>query len=220
MILPQITSDLNKDPLLNEIKQPTIKAPTETTAEISEPKPDEPAPDPADFDKPEPEQPTPGDPLPEDPTTAQINELELEPGPGLQPQQPTIKKKMSAELSAEMIVALEDNLQQLVLPPLYQKSLFTAEEKKLIREYKFKALDPDFELPEEHRELMSRYDNFKEIKDLLPMDGDEKKTLTDCWTEIIKQNPQLALSPWGALITAHAAIFGPRLLPLLNKLSF
>ncbi|MDX9932941.1 MAG: hypothetical protein RB294_10190, partial [Bacteroidales bacterium] len=202
--------DLNTDPTIEELKQSTTAAPepnnpsAPATDVETGPKPPEPNAD--DF------APKPPDPLP-----VQPGQLPTQ----AQPVAP-MKKKLSAETSAQLIAGFEDSAQQLLLPILYTKYVFSTEEKIKIRELKMKRLtDPTFKPSNPvEEELLNRYKDYSDLKELLPMVAAEKQRLVETWDAIIKENPQMALSPWTALIMVHAEIFGPRLMPLLSRLSF
>lgn len=216
MQIPTPTSDLKIDPTIVELKQPTAPAPEPNQPEIKpadiETKPSTPEPNPDDF-APKPEIPAPAAPGTPAPGS--------EPPAPIEPVSPLVKK-LSSETSAQLIAGFEDSLQQLVLPGLYTKYIFSTAEKTRIRELKSKKLaDPNFKPGnDKDDELLSRYKDYQELKELLPFEKDEKQRLIETWDAIIKENPKLALSPWTALIMVHAELFGPRLMPILSRLSF
>lgn len=210
MEIPTISSDLNTDPTIDELKIETAKAPEPTGPENkiveNEPASKTPEPNPDDFAPKQPE-----------PIPAPLQQ----PVQMVQPVSP-MKKKLSAETSAQIIVGFENSLMEAALPSLYKKYIFTTDERKRIRELKsLRVSDPNFKPDNDtDAELLSRYKDYSDLKDLAGMDKDEKARMVEVWDQIIKENQQLALSPWQALIGIHIEIIGPRLLPLLNKLSF
>lgn len=212
MQIPTVTSNIDIDATLEELKAPTIRVPEANEADFIDVVSEEIKPDAEDFE-PKKEETIENVVTNDNQQQAAISEQPVPASP--------LRQKMSAKTSAELVVSFEDNLQQLVLPPLYQRFIFTAAEKTRIREMKLKKLtNPDIEWVEQTDiDLWDKYKDFSDLKELLPFDEREKNLLTECWEAIIKENPRLALSPFSALIMAHGQIMGVRLLPLLSRLT-
>jgi hypothetical protein len=128
--------------------------------------------------------------------------------------------KMPYHDQAELLIAFVDGLDCLILPWGYQKSIFNADERKRLKEIKAikesKSLNAFKELNDTDKELLSRYNDYKELSAAIPFTKQEieiTKTPLAALLEKYKSNLGPETLFFGALFTLMA----PRLMPLFNK---
>ena len=120
--------------------------------------------------------------------------------------------------NASMIVGTIDALQTLTLPFLYQRSMFTREERLRLKEIKkMQQSDEELFLTEDDQVLLDKYDTFLQLKDSVPFTDMESKMLIDPLAKIFKKY-NMSLGPEIMLFTALATVSIPRFLPLFSPL--
>lgn len=154
-------------------------------------------------------------------TTINMNDFDLPPPPPPQPQQQAPSKprlsESEYEQQAEMTIMVFDGLQSLTLPWLYQRSMFTKEERKKLKELNEKKKKPEVELTEEDLKLEEKYATYKELCDAVPYTEKEVETLKGPLAKVFsKYNVQLG--PEALFLSALLYVSIPRYLPLFSKL--
>lgn len=120
--------------------------------------------------------------------------------------------------NASMIVGTIDALQTLTLPFLYQRSMFTREERlRLKKIQKMQQSDDEIVLNEDDQSLLDKYDTFLQLKDSVPFTDMESKALIEPLAKILKKY-NMSLGPEIMLFTALATVSIPRFLPLFSPL--
>ena len=120
--------------------------------------------------------------------------------------------------NASMIVGTIDALQTLSLPFLYQRSMFTREERLRLKDIKkMQQSDDELVLTEDDQSLLDKYDTFLQLKDSVPFTDMESKALIDTLAKILKKY-NMSLGPEIMLFTALATVSVPRFLPLFTPL--
>lgn len=191
-----ITPQVNNIDLIDILKEPTEFKPETNLDDFELPKDDTIKANPDDFD------------------------IKEEPLQNIKEEVPSGKPRLSeneyAE-QAEMTIALFDGLQTLTLPWLYQKSLFTKEERKKLKELSDKLKKDVVELTEEDIKLREKYHTYKELSDNVPYTEKEVELLKGPLAKVFsKYNVQLG--PEFILFSALAYVSVPRYLPLFSKL--
>lgn len=120
--------------------------------------------------------------------------------------------------NASMVVGTIDALQTLTLPFLYQRAMFTREERMRLKQIKqMQQSDEELVLTEEDQVLLDKYDTFLQLKDSVPFTDMESKMLIDPLAKIFKKY-NMSLGPEIMLFTALATVSVPRFLPLFTPL--
>ena len=130
---------------------------------------------------------------------------------------------MPKDQQAKLLIAFVDGLDCLILPWAYQKSIFTKDEwiqlKKIkkIKESTSKSLAAFRELSDSDKELLSRYNDFKEIEEDIPFTKSEIDRITTPLAAVMEKY-NFNMSCEVLLFSALATIMTPRIMPLFNKL--
>ena len=120
--------------------------------------------------------------------------------------------------NATMVVGTIDALQTLSLPFLYQRSMFTRDERLRLKQIKkMQQSDEELILTEDDQVLLDKYDTFLQLKDSVPFTDMESKMLIDPLAKIFKKY-NMSLGPEIMLFTALATVSVPRFLPLFTPL--
>jgi len=120
--------------------------------------------------------------------------------------------------NASMVVGTIDALQTLTLPFLYQRAMFTRDERLRLKQIKqMQQSDEELILTEEDQILLDKYDTFLQLKDSVPFTDMESKMLIDPLAKIFKKY-NMSLGPEIMLFTALATVSVPRFLPLFTPL--
>jgi len=156
-----------------------------------------------------------------EPIKSEPNPADFEPNnPLLEPPQPKVKPRLSEkeyEQSAEMTIMLFDGIQTLTLPYLYQKSIFTRDEIKKLKELNERYKKPEVDLSEEDQKLLDKYHDYKELSDNVPFTEQEIDLLKNPLAKVYSKY-NVHVGPEFLLLGAIATVMGPRLLPLFSKL--
>jgi len=123
--------------------------------------------------------------------------------------------------SAKMCIALVDGLQVISLPWLYQKSMFTKEELKNLKEINKRKKAAGSSGEETYTDadlvLLDKYSTFEELKENIPFTENEIELVENPLTQIFSKY-NLQPGPEFALISAAFVVLAPRFLPLLTGL--
>ncbi len=120
--------------------------------------------------------------------------------------------------NATMIVGTIDLLQTLSLPFLYQRSMFTKEERLRLKVLKKSQTDQgETTYSEDDLILLDKYNTFLELKENISFSEMESNALIDPLSTIM-QKYKLSLGPEIMLFTALATVTLPRFLPILTPL--
>lgn len=202
--------DVQTGDLIDILKEPTEpKAEKTATVVEAEPALNHPEPNPDDFEpKTEPESQIPQ-------TDSLNNPLFEQPQPQVQVKPRLTEKEY--EDQAELTIAMFDGIQTLTLPWLYQKSIFTKEELKQLKDLNERYKKPEVELSESDQKLMNRYVEYKQLCDQVPFTPQEVDLLKTPLAKVYSKY-NIQLGPEFMLLGALATVMTPRLMPLFSKL--
>ena len=183
-----------------------LKEPTEKKSIFTEPDPD-------DFIQPE---------EPEGNSAFDIFSSDAGADDEYTPEEPTEQKTFLSDDeyrdNASMVLGTIDALQTLTLPFLYQRSMFTRDERLRLKQIKkMQQSEEELILTEEDQILLDKYDTFLQLKDSVPFTDMESKMLIDPLAKIFKKY-NMSLGPEIMLFTALATVSVPRFLPLFTPL--
>ncbi len=136
------------------------------------------------------------------------------------PQEP-IKKEITLEdatNTASMVVASYDALQTLTFPFLYQRALFTKEERQTLKNIKVKMRQSGVASLDEHEQILfDKYTTYSDIKDSVSFTEDETQLIIQPLAEVFKKY-NISLGPEMLLLGALATVSLPRFLPFFTPL--
>lgn len=119
-------------------------------------------------------------------------------------------------MTADWIVRIMDGANKKYLPPLYKRKLYTANEKKLIKQYtELERQGRPFEITVEDERLMDKRDKINALVDAVPLSEDEKNELSGAIAEVM-EGANVKVSPMQKLFMTLAIVEGARVLPLFT----
>jgi len=178
-------------------------------------------PETSDFQEPvQTEQPITTEPPKTEPNPTDFEPPQAQPNPLFEPPQRKVKPRLSEkeyEESAEMTIMLFDGTQTLILPYLYQKSIFTREETRKLKELNERYKKPEVDLSEEDQKLLAKYHDYKELSDNVPFTEQEIELLKNPLAKVYSKY-NIHVGPELLLLGAVTTVIVPRLLPLFSRL--
>jgi hypothetical protein len=123
------------------------------------------------------------------------------------------------EYEEEAVMAIEffDSINVLALPWLYQKTIFTAKERELLKVIQEKYKNKETVLEENEQKLMEKYLAVQDAIKEVPLADTEKDMILMPLHKVFKKY-NIQLSCEFMLLTALAMVYGPRYAPMFNRL--
>lgn len=140
--------------------------------------------------------------------------------PGVEPIATPTAPTLSYAAQAELLIAFVDGIDCLIMPWGYQQSIFSREERKRLRQIKTikesKSLKAFQELSEADKNLLERYNDYKELVEAIPFTNSEIE-MTKIPLAAVMEKYKTNLGPEMLLMGAMFTLMAPRLMPMFNK---
>jgi hypothetical protein len=125
------------------------------------------------------------------------------------------KTKKEWQTQAQMVIAFADGISALTFPALYEKSIFSKDEKKKLLEWKKKGLPES--LTDIDRELIERQKDYTELVKSVPLSNEEVQLIETPLANVFEKY-DINLGPEILLIGAIFTVFAPRVMPLFYSI--
>jgi len=127
------------------------------------------------------------------------------------------KVPVNYKSTATWAVRILDGVNTKVLPPLYQRKLYTAEERQRVADFEALELHSQAcEVTDADEKLLEKRERIKALIDAVPMSDEEKSELSEALADVMEE-ADMRLSPMNKLLITLGMVEGVRLLPLLTK---
>lgn len=114
------------------------------------------------------------------------------------------------KIQAEIVTSFIDDLQQIILPAAYTRTIFNGAERKVIQEFKREGK------PIESKEIIEKLRDVKELVDGLPFIQAEFNMISTSISAVMMKY-QKSFSPEMMLFGALTSVMFPRIIPMFNK---
>lgn len=135
-----------------------------------------------------------------------------------QPQSEPEPKKVpfNYKSTATWAVRILDGVNGKVLPPLYNRKMYTVEERQRVADYEaLEAQGQAWELSQEDEKLLEKRERIRALVEAVPMSDEEKAELSEALADVMEE-ADMRLSPMNKLLITLGMVEGVRLLPLLT----
>lgn len=144
----------------------------------------------------------------EKPADNESGQLQSEPEPK--------KVPFNYKSTATWAVRILDGVNGKVLPPLYNRKMYTVEERQRVADYEaLEAQGQAWELSPEDEKLLEKRERIRALVEAVPMSEEEKAELSEALADVMEE-ADMRLSPMNKLLITLGMVEGVRLLPLLT----
>lgn len=132
------------------------------------------------------------------------------------PQSEQKKVPINYKSTATWAVRILDGVNGKVLPPLYNRKMYTVEERQRVADYEaLEAQGRAWELSPEDEMLLEKRERIRALVEAVPMSDEEKAELSEALADVMEE-ADMRLSPMNKLLITLGMVEGVRLLPLLT----
>lgn len=133
-----------------------------------------------------------------------------------QPQSEPKKVPFNYKSTATWAVRILDGVNGKVLPPLYNRKMYTVDERQRVADYEeLEAQGQAWELSPDDEKLLEKRERIRALVEAVPMSDDEKAELSEALADVMEE-ADMRLSPMNKLLITFGMVEGVRLLPLLT----
>lgn len=119
---------------------------------------------------------------------------------------------------AETYITAGDGLQILVLPFLYERSIFDKKDKELLLKWKRSGKPEIKDMTEEEKSLNLRWIEYKKLSDEVALSNDEKEAIKGPLAQWLTEKQATPANALTMLVIVLIGVMAPRLMPLFYSI--